>query len=89
MLWSRGTYVCLQGDRGVINGSLSQIDVGNSTGDEPVSIPDFTKCFQDTVLVWIPCGFLLLVAPFYVYYLFTVKSRGRHTWLNISKTVIR
>ncbi|XP_053393095.1 multidrug resistance-associated protein 1-like isoform X1 [Mercenaria mercenaria] len=25
--------------------------------------PDFSECFQKTVLLWIPCGFLLLLAP--------------------------
>ncbi|XP_059141154.1 multidrug resistance-associated protein 1-like [Physella acuta] len=31
--------------------------------------PEFTQCFQSTVLVWIPCGWLWLTAPFYVWYL--------------------
>ncbi|XP_059141156.1 multidrug resistance-associated protein 1-like [Physella acuta] len=31
--------------------------------------PEFTKCFQSTVLVWIPCGWLWLTAPFYIWYL--------------------
>ncbi|XP_075035856.1 multidrug resistance-associated protein 1-like isoform X1 [Mixophyes fleayi] len=31
--------------------------------------PDFTKCFQNTVLVWIPCIYLWLCFPFYILYL--------------------
>ncbi|XP_053327188.1 multidrug resistance-associated protein 1 isoform X1 [Spea bombifrons] len=31
--------------------------------------PDFTKCFQNTVLVWIPCIYLWLCLPFYALYL--------------------
>ncbi|XP_006807938.1 multidrug resistance-associated protein 1 [Neolamprologus brichardi] len=33
--------------------------------------PDFTQCFQNTVLVWLPCFYLWLCAPFYVVYLHT------------------
>ena len=28
--------------------------------------PDFTKCFENTVLAWIPAGFLILTTPFEV-----------------------
>ncbi|XP_067676618.1 multidrug resistance-associated protein 1-like isoform X2 [Haliotis asinina] len=35
--------------------------------------PEFTSCFQDTLLVWLPCGWLWLLSPFYVYYL-TLQS---------------
>ncbi|KAM9305127.1 multidrug resistance-associated protein 1 [Gastrophryne carolinensis] len=31
--------------------------------------PDFTKCFQNTVLVWIPCIYLWLCFPLYFIYL--------------------
>ena len=62
------------------NGSLS----GNETY-EP--LPELTVCALDTVLMWVPCGFLLLISPFYLYHLFGLKTRGTSTWLNISKTV--
>ena len=62
------------------NGSLN----GNETY-EP--LPELTVCALDTVLVWLPCGFLLLISPFYLYHLFGLKTRGTNTWLNISKTV--
>ena len=26
--------------------------------------PDFTPCFENTVLAWIPAGFLILITPF-------------------------
>ncbi|XP_018568582.1 multidrug resistance-associated protein 1-like [Anoplophora glabripennis] len=51
--------------------------------------PDFTKCFQKTVLVWIPCFFLWAFSSFEVYYL--IKSKRRDipwNWLNISKLVV-
>ncbi|XP_076000227.1 multidrug resistance-associated protein 1 isoform X2 [Genypterus blacodes] len=31
--------------------------------------PDFTQCFQNTVLVWMPCLYLWLCAPIYLIYL--------------------
>uniref|UniRef100_A0A3Q3DWN2 Multidrug resistance-associated protein 1 n=1 Tax=Hippocampus comes TaxID=109280 RepID=A0A3Q3DWN2_HIPCM len=31
--------------------------------------PDFTQCFQNTVLVWLPCIYLWLCAPIYLIYL--------------------
>ncbi|XP_063327094.1 multidrug resistance-associated protein 1 [Pelmatolapia mariae] len=33
--------------------------------------PDFTQCFQNTVLVWLPCFYLWICAPFYLVYLHT------------------
>ncbi|XP_067949296.1 multidrug resistance-associated protein 1-like [Watersipora subatra] len=37
------------------------------------SIPQFTKCFEETIASWVPCGFLLICLPFYLYYLSTLK----------------
>ncbi|XP_048239875.1 multidrug resistance-associated protein 1-like [Haliotis rufescens] len=37
--------------------------------------PRFTSCFQSTVLVWVPCAWLWLTAPFYIYYLCTVSPQ--------------
>ncbi|XP_046722465.1 multidrug resistance-associated protein 1 [Silurus meridionalis] len=50
--------------------------------------PDVTQCFQNTVLVWVPCFYLWLVAPFYFLYLKT-HSRGYicMSHLNKAKTV--
>ncbi|KAL0992607.1 hypothetical protein UPYG_G00095650 [Umbra pygmaea] len=51
--------------------------------------PDLTQCFQNTVLVWIPCIYLWLCAPIYILYL---KSHDRGyicmTPLNKAKTAI-
>ncbi|XP_067238284.1 multidrug resistance-associated protein 1 isoform X1 [Chanodichthys erythropterus] len=51
--------------------------------------PDLTPCFQNTLLVWIPCLYLWLFAPFYILYL---KSHDCGyicmTHLNRAKTVI-
>uniref|UniRef100_A0A671NGU8 Multidrug resistance-associated protein 1 n=1 Tax=Sinocyclocheilus anshuiensis TaxID=1608454 RepID=A0A671NGU8_9TELE len=51
--------------------------------------PDLTPCFQNTVLVWIPCLLLWLFAPFYILYL-KRNDRGYicMTHLNRAKTVI-
>lgn len=38
------------------------------------SWPEFTQCFQDSLLIWIPCGFLWISIPFYLYYLITVQN---------------
>ncbi|KAF4093148.1 hypothetical protein AMELA_G00028850 [Ameiurus melas] len=50
--------------------------------------PDVTPCFQNTVLIWIPCFYLWLFAPFYFLYL---KSHNRGyicmSRLNKAKTV--
>ncbi|XP_077590459.1 multidrug resistance-associated protein 1 [Stigmatopora nigra] len=37
--------------------------------------PDFTQCFHNTVLVWLPCVYLWLCAPIYLVYLRS-HSRG-------------
>ncbi|XP_060068351.1 multidrug resistance-associated protein 1-like [Ylistrum balloti] len=36
------------------------------------SWPQFTECFQNTVLVWVPCGYVWLALPFYIWYLTSV-----------------
>ena len=52
------------------------------------SSPDFTKCFQNTVLVWVPCLYLWVCFPFYFLYL-SHHDRGyiQMTHLNKAKTV--
>lgn len=39
-------------------------------------IPDFTPCFQNTVLIWIPCGFLCLFMPLESYRLCYKKQKS-------------
>ena len=48
--------------------------------------PDFTPCFQDTVLVWVPCAFLWLTSPFEIYKIKNslVKNRNRVPWTLVS-----
>ncbi|RXN01990.1 Multidrug resistance-associated protein 1 [Acipenser ruthenus] len=50
--------------------------------------PDLTQCFQNTVLVWIPCIYLWVCAPFYCLYLHN-HNRGyiRMSHLNRAKTI--
>ncbi|XP_046361919.2 multidrug resistance-associated protein 1-like [Haliotis rufescens] len=46
--------------------------------------PQFTDCFQSTVLVWVPCGWLWLTSPFYLYYLLNVTPTSlssRHKYI--------
>ncbi|CAK6444659.1 unnamed protein product [Pipistrellus nathusii] len=53
------------------------------------SNPDFTKCFQNTVLVWVPCFYLWAIFPFYFLYL-SHHDRGyiQMTHLNKTKTAL-
>ena len=48
--------------------------------------PDFTPCFHNTILAWIPAGFLLLTSPFELTSWFSSKCpRIPFTVLNIFK----
>ncbi|KAM6957261.1 multidrug resistance-associated protein 1 [Aplochiton taeniatus] len=51
------------------------------------SNPDLTPCFQNTVLIWLPCLYLWVCAPLYILYLRS-NDRGyiRMTHLNKAKT---
>jgi hypothetical protein len=52
------------------------------------SVPDFTICFERTVLVWAPCAFLWIFSCFEVFYILNSRARDiPFTWLNISKFV--
>ncbi|XP_063510415.1 multidrug resistance-associated protein 1 isoform X8 [Pongo pygmaeus] len=53
------------------------------------SNPDFTKCFQNTVLMWVPCFYLWACFPFYFLYL-SRHDRGyiQMTPLNKTKTAL-
>ena len=51
--------------------------------------PDLTECFEQTVLIWIPCAFLWLLAGLDIYY--ALISRARNIpWspLNVAKIVV-
>lgn len=48
--------------------------------------PDFTFCFQYTILKWIPCFVLWLVAPFWTYMLTrTIQFRLKFSLLSFLK----
>ncbi|XP_071542397.1 multidrug resistance-associated protein 1-like isoform X3 [Panulirus ornatus] len=50
--------------------------------------PVFTSCFERTVLVWVPCGFLWFFAPLETHYVLSSLDRlVPWTWLNICKLV--
>ncbi|XP_043955721.1 multidrug resistance-associated protein 1 [Gambusia affinis] len=59
----------------------------NSTWN--TSNPDLTRCFQNTVLVWVPCFYLWMCAPIYLLYL-NSHDRGYIciSHLNKAKTVV-
>ncbi|XP_059614039.1 multidrug resistance-associated protein 1-like [Phlebotomus argentipes] len=50
--------------------------------------PDFTPCFHKTIMVWVPCGFLILFAPLEFYFIATSQN-GRIPWsfFNVGKTI--
>ena len=50
--------------------------------------PDFTPCFHNTILAWIPAGFLLLTSPFELTSWFSSKCpRIPFTVLNVFKLI--
>lgn len=50
--------------------------------------PKLTPCFESTILVWIPCGLLWLLAPFETHVLLSSHDRLiPWSWLNVSKIV--
>ncbi|XP_066155170.1 multidrug resistance-associated protein 1-like [Euwallacea fornicatus] len=61
----------------------------NSTLTWNTDDPEFTPCFEKTVLVWIPCQFLWLFSPLQIY--FQVSSPNKYipwNWKNFLKLLI-
>jgi len=51
--------------------------------------PDISVCVQKTLLVWLPCGFLILLTVPYMWRLYNSKARNiPHNALNIIRTVM-
>ncbi|XP_059143338.1 multidrug resistance-associated protein 1-like [Physella acuta] len=52
--------------------------------------PEFTLCFRNTLIVWVPCGFVWVCLPFYLVYLccYADGFRIRVNKLNLSKTIL-
>ncbi|GAV02763.1 hypothetical protein RvY_13289 [Ramazzottius varieornatus] len=51
--------------------------------------PDFTRCFQQTILTWIPCGFLWLAIPWQAHQTYRSRFRtSRWTWLSLTKMIL-
>uniref|UniRef100_A0A0K8S5R1 ABC transmembrane type-1 domain-containing protein n=1 Tax=Lygus hesperus TaxID=30085 RepID=A0A0K8S5R1_LYGHE len=51
--------------------------------------PRFTPCFEETVLAWVPCIFLVVFLPFDIY--FSINSREKNipwNWRSKSKTIV-
>jgi ATP-binding cassette subfamily C (CFTR/MRP) protein 1 len=58
----------------------------NSSLSWYTSDPDLTKCFERTVLVWVPCVFLWTFSSLEVYYILHSKKRDiPWNWVNVSK----
>ncbi|KAL5019763.1 hypothetical protein ScPMuIL_002655 [Solemya velum] len=81
----------------LLNGNSSGIAdfCGGSPIWDPTSLetdsPRFPDCFQQTLLVWISCGWLWISLPFYITYLLRKSNNLRLlpcSALNISKTVL-
>lgn len=54
-----------------------------------VDYPDFTKCFQDTVLVWTPCAFLWTFAVVDIMYMRnSINKNVPWSFLNVIKLSI-
>lgn len=48
--------------------------------------PQFTRCFEKTALVWLPCLFLWILSPIEYYFLSHSKTRNvPWNWINITK----
>ncbi|XP_065338923.1 multidrug resistance-associated protein 1 isoform X7 [Cloeon dipterum] len=61
-------------------------DINQTWPVDNTVIPDFTICFEKTVLAWIPCIFLWLFSPLEISYILKSKYKDvPFTWLNISK----
>ncbi|CAK1540432.1 unnamed protein product [Leptosia nina] len=73
------------------NSSLDQF-CGSKFWDDNLTwyteTPDLTPCFEKTVLIWIPCGFLWVAALLDTYYILNSKEHNI-PWniLNISKLI--
>jgi len=68
--------------------NVTELTSENENDTVPSAGPDLTLCFQDTALIWIPCGFLFAIAPFYIWTLKRREYHIPHTWLNIMKTLL-
>ena len=52
------------------------------------SYPEFTDCFQNTLLVWVPCGLVWLILPLYLRFLLTREDAPLPlSFRNVAKTV--
>lgn len=61
----------------------------NATLTWYTSNPNFTACFEKTVLLWIPCLFIWLFAGVDIYFMTNSKKRNiPSNWINTSKLVM-
>lgn len=60
----------------------------NLTWGNDRNYPEFTKCFQDTLLLWLPNIFIWLATPVYLLALRSIKDEPTPwNWKSISKLV--
>ena len=51
--------------------------------------PDFTPCFQQTALVWLPCVFIWLFTPLEIFYIKNSITRNvPYGFVNASKLIL-
>lgn len=51
--------------------------------------PEFTKCFQRTVLIWVPCAFLWLFSFLDIFYIRNSFNRDiPRSYLNVTKLIL-
>ena len=69
--------------------AFSNIIVQNSSIlDEET--PDFSKCFEYTILIWIPTIYVFLIAPFWIYSCIKNScNKIKFSWVTLSKFVIK
>ncbi|GAV03419.1 hypothetical protein RvY_13845 [Ramazzottius varieornatus] len=53
------------------------------------SHPEVSECFQQSVLVWLPCLFLWAMLPYQAYRVMSSRFRiNRWSWISMAKTVL-
>ena len=54
----------------------------------PYTEPDFTFCFQYSLMIWVPCFFLWFMAPCWIYMIKRKRNFvSKKSWLTFSKLV--
>uniref|UniRef100_A0A336MEP5 ABC-type glutathione-S-conjugate transporter n=1 Tax=Culicoides sonorensis TaxID=179676 RepID=A0A336MEP5_CULSO len=61
----------------------------NSTIAWQLEVPDLTKCFEQTVLIWAPCAFLWIMLPLEIFYMKNSPTKDiPFSFWNLSKIIL-